>query len=49
LLELLRIGERRVVLVVVVQPEQGEDLVNGLNVGFRGGLAGGVSLPTRCR
>jgi len=34
---------------VVIQSEQGEDLVDSLYMGFRGGLAGGFSLPTRCR
>ena len=49
LLELLRVWKGRVILIVVIQSEQGEDLVDGLYMGFRGGLAGGVSLPTRCR
>jgi len=49
LLELLRIRESRIVLVVVVQAEQREDLVDGLDVGLGGGPAGGLSLPRRYR
>ena len=49
LLELFGVGEGGVVLVVVVQPEQGEDLVDRLNPGFRGRLALAPSLPRRCR
>ena len=49
LLELLRIGKGGVVLIVVIQPEQGEDLVNCLYMGFCRQPAAGFSLPTRCR
>ncbi len=49
LLELLCVGEGSVVLVVVVQPEQGENLVDRLYPGFGGGPAPGASLPRRCR
>ena len=49
LLELLGVGVRRVVLVVVVQPEQGENLIDRLDVAIAGGSAAGVSRPRRCR
>ncbi len=49
LLELLRVGKGGVVLVVIVQPEQGENLVDRLYPGFLGGPAFGPSLPRRCR
>lgn len=49
LLELLRIGEGGVVLVVIVQPEQGENLVDRLYPGFLVWPALGPSLPRRCR
>ena len=49
LLELLRVGKGGVVLVVIVQPEQGENLVDRLYPGFQGGPALGPSLPRRCR
>lgn len=49
LLELLRVGEGGVVLVVIVQPEQGKNLVDRLYPGFLVGPAFGPSLPRRCR
>ena len=49
LLQLLRVRVGCVVLVVVVEAEQGEDLVDRLDVGLRGGLPGSVSPPRRCR
>lgn len=49
LLELLRIGESGVVLVVIIQPEQRENLVDRLYPGFLVGPAFGPSLPRRCR
>ena len=54
LLDLLGVWKSGVVLVVVVQPEQGENLVDGLYAGLLGRLAppcGGLapSLPRRCR
>ncbi len=52
--QLLRVGISGIVLVVVVQPEQGEDLVDRLDPGFRRGplAATGLlapSLPRMCR
>ena len=53
LFQLLRIRISRVILVVVVQPEQGEHLVDCLDTGFRGHFASparsGVTPPRRCR
>lgn len=51
LLQLFRVGVRRVVLVVVVQAEQGEDLVDGFDMPLgrlRRALLG-LSLPRTCR
>ena len=47
LVELLRVWVRRVILIVVIQPKQRENLVNGLGMGgsVRGG---GVTWPRRC-
>ena len=51
LLELLGIRVGRIILVVVVQSEQGKDLVDGLYACFRCGAAVAAlsSLPRRCR
>ena len=51
LLELLCIRVGRIILVVVVQSEQGKDLVDGLYACFRRGaaIAALSSLPRRCR
>ncbi len=46
-LGIVRVG--RVVLIVIIEPEQGKDLIDCLNPGFRGGLSLGLSLPMRCR
>ena len=46
LFELLTVRVGGIVLVVVVQPEQRKDLVNGLDMRFQRGL---FSLPRRCR
>ncbi len=52
LLELLAVRVGGVVLVVIIEPEQGEDLVDGLDVSL-GGLAAAFSPlvipPRRCR
>lgn len=47
--ELFGIREGGVVLVVVVQPEQGEDLVQCFDVGLARLGAPRFSLPRRCR
>lgn len=52
LLELLGVRVGGVVLVVIIQPKQGKDLIEGLNVGVRNRAApfGPLpSLPRRCR
>lgn len=46
--KLLGITKGRVVLVVIVQPEEGEDLVDGLDQRAIG-LGTGFSLPRKCR
>lgn len=48
LLELGLVGVGGVILVMVIQPKQGEDLVNGLDVTFIRGLPC-VSWPSWCR
>lgn len=47
LLDLLGIGKCGVVLVVVIQSEQGKDLVDGLDM-RRGVTVATISLPMRC-
>ncbi len=49
LFELFGVGVGRVILVVVVQPEQGKDLVDGFDMAIAGRPAAGVSRPRRCR
>lgn len=49
LLELFGVGVGRVILVVVVQPEQGKNLVDGFDMGIAGGPTAGISRPRRCR
>ncbi len=49
LLELLGVGVGRVILVVVVQPKQGKDLVDGFDMGVAGRPTAGISRPRRCR
>ena len=48
LFQLLGIGVRRVVLVVVIEPEQREDLVDGLDVGIAGARVRPLSRPRMC-
>ena len=49
LIDLLRIGIGGVVLVVIVQPEQGKDLVDGLYMRLGSRSAATFSLPRKCR
>ena len=49
LINLLRIGIGRVVLVVIVQAKQGKDLVDSLYMRLGSRSAAALSLPRRCR